>query len=82
MEGGCYPAGCSPPVGMKPRPREISAAAARTARSMVGRRSGPLVEIRSGVEAGDVVVTAGQNRLSNGTPVALEDAGEKEATAR
>lgn len=39
----------------------------------VGRRSGDQVEIRSGLEPGDVVVTAGQNRLSNGTPVVVDN---------
>lgn len=39
----------------------------------VGRRSGSEVEIRSGVAPGDIVVTAGQNRLSNGTPVAIDN---------
>ncbi|MAS14964.1 MAG: efflux transporter periplasmic adaptor subunit [Nitratireductor sp.] len=39
----------------------------------VGRRSGNQVEIRSGIEPGDIVVTAGQNRLSNGTPVAIDN---------
>ncbi|SEC16863.1 membrane fusion protein, multidrug efflux system [Nitratireductor aquibiodomus] len=39
----------------------------------VGRRSGNLVEVRSGVEPGDIIVTAGQNRLSNGTPVAIDN---------
>lgn len=39
----------------------------------VGRRSGPQVEIRAGVAPGDLVVTAGQNRLSNGTPVAIDN---------
>lgn len=39
----------------------------------VGRRSGNLVEIRSGVKPGDIIVTAGQNRLSNGTPVAIDN---------
>ena len=34
-----------------------------------GRRSGGLVEIVSGIEPGDRVIFAGQNRLSNGTPV-------------
>lgn len=54
----------------------------------VGRRSGRQVEIRSGVEAGDVVVTAGQNRLSNGTPVAIDNtinpagAAESQAAAQ
>ncbi|MEO3998136.1 efflux RND transporter periplasmic adaptor subunit [Mesorhizobium sp. CAU 1732] len=39
----------------------------------VGRRTGDLVEIVKGIEAGDVVVTAGQNRLSNGTIVAIDN---------
>ncbi|MHA7885257.1 efflux RND transporter periplasmic adaptor subunit (plasmid) [Nitratireductor rhodophyticola] len=39
----------------------------------VGRRSGNLVEVRSGVEPGEIIVTAGQNRLSNGTPVAIDN---------
>ncbi|HEV7417413.1 MAG TPA: efflux RND transporter periplasmic adaptor subunit, partial [Tianweitania sediminis] len=39
----------------------------------VGRRNGPDVEIRSGLNVGDVVITAGQNRLSNGTPVAVDN---------
>lgn len=38
-----------------------------------GRRSGEMVEIRKGVTAGDRVVTAGQNRLNNGTPVIVAD---------
>jgi membrane fusion protein (multidrug efflux system) len=39
----------------------------------VGRRSGTDVEIVSGLTEGDVVVTAGQNRLSNGTPLAIDN---------
>lgn len=39
----------------------------------VGRRTGPLAEIRSGIAEGDIVVTAGQNRLSNGTPVVIDN---------
>ncbi len=38
-----------------------------------GRRSDGLVEILQGVAAGDQVVTAGQNRLSNGAPVAIDN---------
>lgn len=38
-----------------------------------GRRSQGLVEILSGLSAGDVVVTAGQNRLSNGSPVKIDN---------
>lgn len=39
----------------------------------VGRRSGDRVEISSGIEPGDIIVTAGQNRLSNGTPVKIDN---------
>lgn len=38
-----------------------------------GRRSGSLVEILEGVEAGDIVVTAGQNRLSGGASVTIDN---------
>jgi membrane fusion protein (multidrug efflux system) len=38
-----------------------------------GRRSQGLVEVLKGVEAGDQIVTAGQNRLSNGTPVRVDN---------
>jgi membrane fusion protein (multidrug efflux system) len=39
----------------------------------VGRRSARDVEIIDGVEVGDQVVTAGQNRLSNGAPVFVDN---------
>jgi membrane fusion protein (multidrug efflux system) len=39
----------------------------------VGRRYGGLVEIVQGVSAGDEVVTAGQNRLSNGMAVVVDN---------
>lgn len=39
----------------------------------LGRRAGDMVEIAEGIEAGDRVVTAGQNRLTNGAPVTLDD---------
>lgn len=38
-----------------------------------GRRADGRVEILSGIEAGDEVVTAGQNRLSNGAPVTVDN---------
>jgi membrane fusion protein (multidrug efflux system) len=38
-----------------------------------GRRSAGLVEIVSGIEAGQTIVTAGQNRLSNGAPVTVDN---------
>ncbi|MBS9719096.1 efflux RND transporter periplasmic adaptor subunit [Tianweitania sp. BSSL-BM11] len=39
----------------------------------LGRRNGTEVEIKSGLKVGDQVITAGQNRLSNGTPVAIDN---------
>jgi len=38
-----------------------------------GRRTGAFVEITQGIEAGQQIVTAGQNRLSNGTPVTVDN---------
>lgn len=38
-----------------------------------GRRSGSQVEIAKGLEPGDRVIVAGQNRLSNGTPVTVDN---------
>lgn len=39
----------------------------------VGRRSGGLVEMLKGIASGDQVVTAGQNRLSNGMPAKIDN---------
>lgn len=41
-----------------------------------GRRYGDQVEVTEGVSAGDRVVTAGQNRLSNGSQVTLSQSGD------
>ncbi len=38
-----------------------------------GRRSGTQIEITKGIEAGMQIVTAGQNKLSNGSPVAVDN---------
>ena len=38
-----------------------------------GRRNEGLVEILEGIKPGDQVVTAGQNRLFNGMPVAVDN---------
>ena len=46
-----------------------------------GRRSGGLVEVVTGVAAGDQVVTAGQNRLSNGQPAVVDNSVNPAATA-
>lgn len=39
----------------------------------VGRRSKGLIEVTGGLAAGDEIVTAGQNRLSNGMPVKVDN---------
>jgi membrane fusion protein, multidrug efflux system len=39
----------------------------------IGRRQGNLVEILKGVEAGQTVVTSGQNKLANNTPVTINN---------
>ncbi len=46
-----------------------------------GRRSGDQVEIATGIAAGDRVVTVGQNRLSNGSPVTLQTDASQPAAA-
>ncbi|MFP5479274.1 MAG: efflux RND transporter periplasmic adaptor subunit [Alphaproteobacteria bacterium] len=38
-----------------------------------GRRNGALIEVVSGLSAGDQVVTSGQNRLSNGAAVVIDE---------
>ena len=39
----------------------------------IGRSYGGVVEITDGLKAGDIVITAGQNRLSAGTPVTIDN---------
>ncbi|ODN72373.1 efflux RND transporter periplasmic adaptor subunit [Methylobrevis pamukkalensis] len=46
-----------------------------------GRRSGPEIEIVTGLKAGEKVVTAGQNRLSNGTLVVIDNTIDPTKTA-
>lgn len=47
-----------------------------------GRRSHGLVEILEGIKPGDQVVTGGQNRLSNGTPVTVDNTVNPAAPAQ
>lgn len=46
-----------------------------------GRRSGGVVEIAEGVAPGDQVVTAGQNRLTNGQPAVVDNSVNPAADA-
>ncbi|UWF65653.1 MULTISPECIES: efflux RND transporter periplasmic adaptor subunit [unclassified Brucella] len=39
----------------------------------LGRRSGGNVEVTSGLKPGDIIITAGQNRLSSGVPVKIDN---------
>jgi len=52
---------------------DAPALAARQIFVKIGRHFGGLVEIKEGVKAGDEVITAGQNRLSNGAPVKVDN---------
>ena len=53
----------------------------------IGRRSGGRIEITEGLKAGDQIITAGQNRISNGAPIVIDNtvqpttAGEAEDQA-
>lgn len=46
-----------------------------------GRRSDGRIEIIEGLSRGDVVVTAGQNRLNNGSPVVIDNTVQPQAAA-
>lgn len=65
------------------RPSEADAAQLELRQVFVklGRRSGGVVEIVEGVSPGDQVVTAGQNRLSNGQSATIDNSVNPAATA-
>lgn len=75
-------------VSAKTEPEKEQPLVARQVFVKTGRRSGGIVEIVSGVKPGDRVVTAGQNRLSNGSPVSIDntinpaDPAQPEAAAK
>ena len=46
-----------------------------------GRRSLGLVEITDGLKPGDIVVSAGQNRLTSGNPVIVDNTVNPSGTA-
>ncbi|MGP3696477.1 efflux RND transporter periplasmic adaptor subunit [Rhodobacter sp. NSM] len=47
-----------------------------------GRRDGEMIEVASGLEPGDEVVNSGQNRLSGGAPVAVDNTVQPVAQAQ
>ena len=47
----------------------------------IGRRQGNLIEIKKGLEAGQTVVTSGQNKLTNSTPIAINNEVDPAALA-
>ncbi|MDR0809464.1 MAG: efflux RND transporter periplasmic adaptor subunit [Gemmobacter sp.] len=47
----------------------------------LGRRSGARIEVVSGIEAGDRIVTSGQNRLTSGARVSIDNSVPLEAPA-
>ena len=65
------------------RPSEADAAQLEVRQVFVkpGRRSGGVVEIAQGVSPGDQIVTAGQNRLSNGQPAVVDNSVNPAAAA-
>lgn len=56
-----------------PGPNDPPALVANQVFVKTGRRADGRVEILSAIKAGDEIVTAGQNRLSNGMPVAVDN---------
>ncbi|MDN5787027.1 efflux RND transporter periplasmic adaptor subunit [Pseudorhodobacter sp.] len=47
----------------------------------IGRRSGGMMEVRDGIKAGDEVVNAGQNRLTGGAAVVIDNSVSPTAAA-
>lgn len=82
-EGEAKPTEATPAEGAKPADGAAAPAAQKPAEGpqltanqvfvKVGRRFGGVAEIVEGVKAGDEVVTAGQNRLSNGALVKIDN---------
>ncbi len=60
----------APAADAKPTPPKL---VARQAFVKAGRRNAGLVEIQSGLTPGEKVVTAGQNRLTSGSPVVIDN---------
>ncbi|MFI0848051.1 efflux RND transporter periplasmic adaptor subunit [Mesorhizobium sp. IMUNJ 23232] len=65
------PAGAA--MAAEPKPEPAQNLVARQVFVKLGRRAEGLVEIKSGLSDGDIVVTAGQNRLYGGVAVTIDN---------
>lgn len=64
----------TPPRLLQPMlSRKKARSRSRSRSSSLGRRYSGLVEVTSGLKAGDIIITAGQNRLSPGVPVKIDN---------
>lgn len=72
-EAGATAPATAPAAGAAPEAAAQPQLAVQQVFVQVGRRSAGLVEIVKGIASGDLVVTAGQNRLSNGTPAVIDN---------
>ena len=71
------PAQGQPPApGANAAPTDAPHLVARQSFVKTGRRSGGIVEIVSGLTPGQQVVSAGQNKLSNGAGVVVDNSGD------
>ena len=87
------PAAAKPDTTATPAPATATANAAPAAPKLTakqifiqtGRRSGTQIEILKGVDPGMQIVTSGQNKLSNGSPIAIDNSvdltSDNQATA-
>lgn len=72
-EGQAAATPAAPAAAADAKPEAEQALAVKQIFVKVGRRSQGRVEILEGVSGGDELVVAGQNRLSNGTPVKIDN---------
>jgi membrane fusion protein, multidrug efflux system len=64
-----------------PVPEQSEALIAKQVFVHTGRRQGDLIQIESGVSAGQTVVTSGQNKLANNSLVTINNAANPAAVA-
>jgi membrane fusion protein, multidrug efflux system len=63
----------NPPAAAAAAPEEGEKLVAKQVFVEIGRRQGDLVEIKKGLEAGQTVVTSGQNKLTNNASIAINN---------